>query len=154
MAHKKRSPLHRPPPLTPEAFQTRDPLLRVARPAVVHRLAGALDRDRIILRSLLHDPISDLRQAEDRRQLHRHYQQRQYLRIDGTPARPRMLPLQSGLRGLRSQMRFQFPVPKETLVCVRRQVRRRIIFAMQKAGRGGQKKPSWTETSRVVCRRR
>lgn len=39
-------------------------------------------------------------------------------------------------------------------VCSRRAARTQILHALGKTGRAGQKKPRWTERSRVTCKRR
>lgn len=56
-------------------------------------------------------------------------------------------------KGTRQRVPFQlaFTAPTETLVCVRRQQRREVIFAKNKAGRGGQKRPIRRAWSEVKC---
>lgn len=43
---------------------------------------------------------------------------------------------------------------KQTMVCVNRQVRREVLHANKKTGKAGQKKPNWTELSRIKCKRK
>lgn len=44
-----------------------------------------------------------------------------------------------------------FEAPKKVLVCVRRKVRKEILFALNKTGKRGQKRPRWNEYSHVQC---
>lgn len=60
--------------------------------------------------------------------------------------------LRSRLEGPYARLAFQ--APDSTLICVRRQQRREVIHAKKKAGRGGQKKPRFTEYSNISCRRK
>lgn len=45
----------------------------------------------------------------------------------------------------------QFQTPYKVLICVRRQQRKEVMFAKNKAGRGGQKSPIYSEYSSVRC---
>jgi hypothetical protein len=36
-------------------------------------------------------------------------------------------------------------------VCIRRYLRKRVLFATQKTGRGGQKKAEWNKDSIIKC---
>lgn len=45
-----------------------------------------------------------------------------------------------------------FTAPKSMLVCVRRQQRREVMHALNKSGRGGQKRPRFNEFSKVRCK--
>lgn len=47
-----------------------------------------------------------------------------------------------------------FARPQSMTVCERRSRRRQSIFANKKNGRGGQRKPRWSEFSYVQCKRR
>lgn len=49
-----------------------------------------------------------------------------------------------------STMGFSDP---RTLVCVRRQMRKQVLFAKRKTGRRGQKKPRFNMFSKISCRR-
>lgn len=44
-----------------------------------------------------------------------------------------------------------FQQPKEALVCVRRKVRKAVLFAMRHAGGSGNRRPRWTSKSFVRC---
>lgn len=46
---------------------------------------------------------------------------------------------------------IQFAAPHRVLVCVRRHIRREVLYAFNKAGRGGQLSPRWTAWSSVNC---
>lgn len=54
-----------------------------------------------------------------------------------------------------ARLRYEFQDSRGTIVCERRRTRRSVIFAMQRAGKGGRKnrKARWTEKSYLVCRR-
>lgn len=43
-------------------------------------------------------------------------------------------------------------VPEELSMCERRRRRKEVMFAKRKAGKGGQKRPRWTENSKVNCK--
>lgn len=45
-----------------------------------------------------------------------------------------------------------FVAPRRVLVCVRRQRRTEVLFALGKAGRKGQKRPRFSSTSNVSCK--
>lgn len=55
--------------------------------------------------------------------------------------------------GARSRVPYQiaFTAPKQTLVCVRRQRRKEVLFAKKKGGKRGQKKPRRSAYSNVRC---
>lgn len=105
----------------------------------------------------------NLQALEDFRHERQDTPTRQYTRLDGRratvafgPTRP--LPAPGILRqpGLHIQERLQFLHPRETIVCVRRQTRRRVLFALRHIGRGQSKLPlpaRWTRDSEIVCRR-
>lgn len=46
-----------------------------------------------------------------------------------------------------------FSAPKETLVCVRRKIRREVMFARKKTGKSGQRRPRYNYLSSISCRR-
>lgn len=56
-------------------------------------------------------------------------------------------------QALSPRLRFEFQDPDRTLVCTRRKARRRVIFALSKAGKGGarNRKARWTDKSYIVC---
>lgn len=134
--------------------QTRD-AIDIAHAAARMRLRGALHNLKPL--ELLHEEDRlprDLRIVEDRRTIPRAFQPGRYLRIDGTSAGPRYLPVQNRVPWLRESMRLRFPVPEKTLVCVRRKARRRVLFALRKTGKGGgrQRPPRWTAQSFIRCK--
>lgn len=45
----------------------------------------------------------------------------------------------------------RFALPKETLVCVRRKMRKEVLHALNKAGKGGQRRQKRTEHSNTKC---
>lgn len=81
---------------------------------------------------------------------------RQYHRQDGQVAlQDRRIQLYRGVPGLLPHLRLQFREPKQTLVCIRRQARRQVLFALRRTGRGSgaAKRPRWTTESFIQCRR-
>lgn len=66
------------------------------------------------------------------------------------------VPVQSGVFWLPERVRDEFYNPRQTVVCIRRQTRRRVLFALRQIGRGSgaKRRARWSETSRIVCRRR
>lgn len=52
------------------------------------------------------------------------------------------------------KVRYQFSLPSSVVVCVRRGVRKEVIFAKNKAGRNGQRKSRRTSSSHISCKRR
>lgn len=110
-------------------------------------------------RSFLSDlrAIEDLRHAEPRPNSSKVYSQR-YHRDDGTVAEFGPRPVRSRMFPMRIQMRVSFHQPERTVVCHRRQTRRRILFALQAAGRGRKsprvfRKARWTTKSYIRCKR-
>ncbi len=54
---------------------------------------------------------------------------------------------------LSPRLRYEFQDPGRTLVCTRRKARRRVIFALSKAGKGGarNRRARWTDKSYITC---
>lgn len=74
--------------------------------------------------------------------------------LNGTVARYRRDEvLYHRVRGMSVQMRPKFLDPRQVITCIRRSIRKRVIFALQKAGSGGgrQRPPRWTEDSYIRC---
>lgn len=46
-----------------------------------------------------------------------------------------------------------FQTPLKTLICIRRKIRKQVMFAKKKAGRSGQKRPHYNEFSSISCRK-
>lgn len=113
---------------------------------------------RFRLSDLLHTikPIQTrLQQAEDLRRIPHEFRQDVYHLRSGQPARVRYDAVPVYVRGrLRTQVHPYFRDPERTAVCIRRQNRRRVLFALQKTGKGGrrQRSPRWTEKSYIRCR--
>ena len=139
---------------TPNKLQTREPL-GFARTSVVRRFEHlANDRKfRLFTTDELSLKKKDLTEVEDKRRIPHEYKHERIPRnIDGTAARyGRAEEIQRRLRGLSVQMRPRFFDPEKVVVCLRRSIRKRIMFALQKAGRGGQKRPRWNEDSYIRC---
>lgn len=112
------------------------------------------------LRSALHTPVSsvfDLREVEDRRR-YSPERPRVPLTRRGTQARTILKNVNKPLPGFVPVFDFPEPVaafesPSETLVCVRRQQRKEVMFAKRKAGKRGQKRPRFNQFSKIHCKR-
>lgn len=109
-------------------------------------------------RSFLHDlrAIEDLRHVEPRPNSSKIHAQR-YHRDDGTMAGFGPRPVRSRVLPMRVQMRVSFHQPERTVVCHRRQARRRVLFALQASGRRGKsprvfRKAKWTTKSHIRCK--
>lgn len=109
-------------------------------------------------RSFLRDlrAIEDLRHVEPKPNSAKIQAQR-YKFDDGTPAGYGYVPVRTRVLPMRAQMRVSFHQPEKTVVCHRRQARRRVLHALQKIGRGrGARKPKrakWTTKSYIRCKR-
>ena len=125
----------------------------------LRRMPGVLGRDAFTSRrSFLSDlrAIEDLRHEEPRSNSSKIYTQR-YHRDDGTVAGFGPRPVRSRVSPVRVQMRVSFHQPERTLVCHRRQARRRVLFALQASGRGRKsprvfRKARWTTKSHIRCK--
>lgn len=72
------------------------------------------------------------------------------LRTDGSLVQMRSLP--STDRSGRTQIRTHFLQAQKTPVCIRRDIRRRVLFARGLAGKIKVKRAKWTEDSKIVCK--
>lgn len=55
--------------------------------------------------------------------------------------------------GSRSRsLSFDFVLPRHAVVCARRRIRKEVMFARNKAGRRGQRRPRRSSRSSLVCR--
>ena len=105
--------------------------------------------------NLPYNPLLGFREVEDRRTIPHEIRQEVYRHTDGTPARIVKRP--SGKRTvpwLHSDMHDSFRQPGRVSVCVRRKARKRVLFALQKTGRGtGAKRTArWTAKSFIRCK--
>lgn len=151
---------HRKTPSTPSPQKT------VHRPDRQHQMrdripVARMRRDTprrfgVLVRDFFQTVKPDLREVEDLRSIPHEHKQGYYLCFDGTPARLGYKPVHNRVFGMFSGMHLGFLQPKKTLVCIRRKTRRRILFALQKVGRGrGAKRPRrarWTSKSYIRCR--
>lgn len=156
-SRKSKTKIHTPPHRT--TSESLHPQMRGAL-APLRRMPGVLGRDVFTSRrSFLSDlrVIEDLRHAEPRPNSSKIHSQR-YHRDDGTLAGFGPRPVRSRMFPMRIQMRVSFHQPERTVVCHRRQTRRRILFALQAAGRGRKsprvfRKAKWTTKSYIRCKR-
>ena len=151
---------HRKTPSTPSPQKT------VHRPDRQHQMrdripVARMRRDTprrfgVLVRDFFQTAKPDLREVEDLRRIPHEHKQGRYLHFDGTPARTGYKPVQNKMFGLYQGMHLGFLQPQRTLVCIRRKARRRVLFALQKVGRGrGAQRPRrarWTSKSYIRCR--
>ena len=166
MARRKRrddprrvsSPLPSPSETQPRSIDTGQQMrdaLRVARAEQARRFAEASIASRLARRRL---EIEDLRRNRYER---KEISLPTYRREDGSSAlvtgqqvrSPKLL-----RQGMPEQVRYVFRDSRGTIVCQRRQIRRRVIFALQLSrkgkGSGRRFRPArWSEQSYIVCRR-
>lgn len=92
----------------------------------------------------------DLRRVEDRRRFHPAKSLRSPRGVHGGPARltARTEPSRPG----RLPYAVNFLVPKKTVVCIRRQRRKEVLFAKRKAGKRGQRRSRRNFFSEVRCK--
>ena len=128
---------------------------RVARADQARRFVEASIASRLARRRL---EIEDLRRNRyERKEISRPT----YRRADGSPAPVVVGQVRNAKllhQGLPPQVRYTFRDSRGTIVCQRRQIRRRVIFALQLSRKGkGSGRPfrpaRWTEKSYIVCRR-
>ena len=131
----------------------RDPFLDRSRSLARRFADDSFTRHLQTLRNL---QIEDLR--HEKKFLSENLPAQPYRRVDGGPAhvvgREVCSPAMRQQR-LPPRLRYEFTDPRRTFVCVRRKNRRRVIFALRKAGKAGKRnrKAQWTEKSRIVCRK-
>nr|QJB20432.1 MAG: hypothetical protein [Microvirus sp.] len=89
--------------------------------------------------------LSSLSVVEDRRTFH----PLRWLRPAGVikSVRSRSLIIPRAAQAARNR----FAVPADVAICVRRKQRREVLHALNKAGRGGQRKPRFNRFSSVRC---
>lgn len=112
---------------------------------------------RFRLSDLLHTikPVQTrLQQAEDLRRIPHEFRQDVYHLRDGRPAPVRYETVQPRMHWLPAQVHPYFQRPERTVVCIRRKERRRVLFALQKTGKGGRRNrpPKWSAKSYIRCR--
>lgn len=111
-------------------------------------------------------PLSRLSEVEDRRLFHFEGPNRPALLDDGTLARTHVVDRNKNRNRVKPRaFRFgpkiysqtkaivAFEAPERVAVCIRRKARRQVLFAKQRAGRGGLRKPRRTWLSKISCRR-
>ena len=143
----------------------------IAKPDTPHSLqqmrGPLLDRSRSLARRSVTDPYQAMRairnlMTEDLRREKRHLDAnlpfQVYRRSDGGQAHVIGREVDTPVmrrKGLPSRLRYEFQDPNRTLVCVRRKVRRSVIFAMRKSGKGGKRnrRARWTDKSYISCRK-
>lgn len=96
----------------------------------------------------------DLRVVEDRRTYPHEIRDTQFRDVRGAPAQISRRPASSRfhqVRGLLPPMHSRFVHPERVPVCVRREVRRRVLHALHRSGRG-YRRPRWTAKSFIRCK--
>lgn len=93
--------------------------------------------------------LTDFRVIEDRRTF---MPNRRYRTLQGGRARVSFNSRFVANRGFGvASFRVSHGAPSRVLVCIRRSQRREVMFAMRKAGRKGQRRPKFSETSKIYC---
>lgn len=106
------------------------------------------------------DRLEDLRTYEDRREFNPDGQFRNarsfndwWHRLITAPA-PAPARFSTRTFKIGPPAKIGFQDPEKVLTCVRRQIRKEVMFAKRRTGRRGQKKPNWTWRSHVTCKKR
>lgn len=95
--------------------------------------------------------------VEDRRILPHAIRDEIYRDVSGTPAqisvgpsRPSRPPVQ----GLPQRMYHRFETPRRVPVCIRRETRRRVLFALRRSGKASarSRRAHWTAKSYIRCK--
>lgn len=114
---------------------------------------------RFRLSDLLHNTIKPiqtrLQEVEDLRRIPHEFRQKGYLLRSGVPAPVRYDTISARVYGkMFTSVHPYFQYPERTVVCIRRQERRRVLFSLQKTGKGGRRNrpPKWTAKSYIRCR--
>lgn len=105
--------------------------------------------------NLPYNPLLGLREVEDRRTIPHEIRQNVFRHTDGTPARITQRPsYKRKVPWLHADMHDTFRQPGRVSVCVRRKARKRVLFALQKTGRGsGAKRTArWSAASFIRCK--
>lgn len=134
------------------APQMRD-VLDIARTSRVRRF-GVDFSNRTLVRTLSNLAVEDLRRRDHENISNTHPT---YKLQDGTPAQIERREVHSDkmrLEGMSASVRDAFHDAHRVMVCRRRKARRRVIFALQRAGKGGKRnrRARWTDKSRIVCK--
>lgn len=111
-------------------------------------------------------PETRLLDVEDRRVFHFDGPNRPALLDDGRPSKVRLRDRPKNRNRVKPQAyRFgpkvysqtkailAFAEPDRTVVCIRRQTRKEVLFAKKRAGRGGMRRPKRSWLSKISCRR-
>lgn len=98
----------------------------------------------------------DLKPVEDLRRVPQEIDKREAFRLrDGRPARQERRPESKvSVPRLSTPMHDYFSDPRRTIVCIRRHLRKRVLFALRKAGKGKKVSPlrKFTDKSFVRCK--
>lgn len=141
--------------------QMRDPL-GIARSPLDRRFATPFLAERLGSLGALKKYWQDVEDLRRNRYENSQIPTRQYHRVDGRRADVRLYPVRPhAVQGQRlpERMRYEFRDARRVLVCLRREIRRRVLFALQfsKKGRGGGRrirKARWSDSSFISCTRR
>lgn len=73
--------------------------------------------------------------------------------VQGTPARVVKKAIYQTTRDM-PVFREVFHAPRETLVCLRRQMRKEVLHALGMSGKGGQRSPKFNWRSKISCKKK
>lgn len=152
MARKRRRDTRQDPVKISRTPQMRD-VLNIARASRARRF-GVDFFNRTSVRTLRNLAVEDLRRRDHENISDPHPT---YKLQDGNPAQIERREIHTDkmrLQGMPSQVRDAFRDADRVMVCQRRKARRRVVFAMQRAGKGGKgnRRARWTDKSRIVCK--
>lgn len=98
---------------------------------------------------------TNLQLVEDRRKLPHDIQPHRFVDISGNEARVQRRPEQSRSRPMSKMLPplyHKFERPERVPVCIRRQARRRVLFALRRTGRRARRSARWTAKSFIRCK--
>lgn len=95
---------------------------------------------------------ANLRLVEDRRRYHPDGARRPAIGFNKWAPRV-IVPKWAALGGAAVTAKLAFSSPDQVALCVRRKIRREVMFAKGKGGRRGQRRPRRSWYSRISCRR-
>jgi hypothetical protein len=98
-------------------------------------------------------PILIKQSGEDFRRFHPERSLRPLRSLSGRPIRPRPTVTYKKIKTYSPKLMMgSYKIPQDAVICAKRNVRKSVLFAKNKAGRAGQKTPRFNENSQLQCR--
>lgn len=111
------------------------------------------------LSGLVRLPINtlSLKQVEDRRTIPHDIRDEIYRTVNGTPAQISRRPTRAdehSVQRVLPSLYHRFETPRRVPVCIRRNNRRRVLFALRKSGKAlsPRRRANWTAKSYIRCK--